>query len=379
VEFWTGDHGRVSDFKFQHQVDGQWVDILSETANRDTVYSRSFPAVSASKVRLYASAGEGKQLSLREITVYEVEELEEVEFVDEDTGEKVVEGGTTETNVAQHKTVSVDSGGGAIATNDEEWNLLRAGNDHWYIQHREGGRRVRAAADGAVDLVAGNATGAALEWKIVDAGGKGSYLVNRADGGKLKASTQSGSSLSVGASESTGPDVRWRTVTGVARNRPPTFRADAHDGGRVVVDGTYQGSLAGLAADADGERLSYRKVAGPSWLVVGPDGTLWGRPDREDVGENVWTVEVFDDSGAKDQIKLLLGVESEGPANLALNKRVKVDSEHADKSNPAAKAVDGTHTGKAPPMPSTECPSGPGSRSPISRSSAGMARSGSMS
>jgi hypothetical protein len=53
-------------------------------------------------------------------------------------------------------------------------------------------------------------------------------------------------------------------------------------------------TLIGAASDADGDQLTYEKVAGPAWLSVAAAGTLSGTPGVSDVGSNSFTVRVND-------------------------------------------------------------------------------------
>ena len=72
LKFWTGYTSYEtppSDFRFQ-KWDGQgWFDILSETGNTDSSYSRDFPPVSTARVRLYMTSGPINIVKLFEIEV----------------------------------------------------------------------------------------------------------------------------------------------------------------------------------------------------------------------------------------------------------------------------------------------------------------------
>ncbi len=72
-------------------------------------------------------------------------------------------------------------------------------------------------------------------------------------------------------------------------------------------------SLAGSATDDDaGEVPVYSLVAGPSWLVVAPDGALSGTPPAGSAGLNQFTVRASDPGGAFDEATLLIEIASAG-------------------------------------------------------------------
>lgn len=69
-EIWNGSGGNVNtpipDFKFQAEVNGEWVEVVSETGNASADYKKSFPEVTTGKVRFVT----GTQTRLFEIAVY---------------------------------------------------------------------------------------------------------------------------------------------------------------------------------------------------------------------------------------------------------------------------------------------------------------------
>jgi polygalacturonase len=56
------------------------------------------------------------------------------------------------------------------------------------------------------------------------------------------------------------------------------------------------------------ETVVFSKDAGPDWLVVADDGTLFGIPDDSHVGENTFTVRVTDDGGLYDTAQMTIQV-----------------------------------------------------------------------
>lgn len=73
-------------------------------------------------------------------------------------------------------------------------------------------------------------------------------------------------------------------------NTSPLEKADA------TVGQQYSDSISSDATDANGDDLIFSKVSGPSWLTVSADGGLTGAPAEEDVGLNLFVVEVSDGS-----------------------------------------------------------------------------------
>lgn len=57
LEFWTQANYPCADFRLQKEVDGEWVDIFSQTGNTNVAYSKTFEVTKASKVRLYFTKG----------------------------------------------------------------------------------------------------------------------------------------------------------------------------------------------------------------------------------------------------------------------------------------------------------------------------------
>ncbi|WP_158279859.1 Ig-like domain-containing protein [Coraliomargarita sinensis] len=83
-------------------------------------------------------------------------------------------------------------------------------------------------------------------------------------------------------------------ITVNAVNDAPVFASDPFSASDATEDAVYSGTIAGSATDADGETLSYAKVDGASWLIVGSDGSLSGTPLNADVGGNSFTISASD-------------------------------------------------------------------------------------
>jgi hypothetical protein len=53
-------------------------------------------------------------------------------------------------------------------------------------------------------------------------------------------------------------------------------------------------TLAGDAADPEGNPVAFAKVSGPAWLQIASEGALSGTPEATDVGPNSWTISASD-------------------------------------------------------------------------------------
>ena len=73
-KYWTGTNGQLMqplpEFKFQVDVNGEWIDVVHETGNTNTAYEASFPEVTTSKVRLFVPSGVIDRIRMYEIAVY---------------------------------------------------------------------------------------------------------------------------------------------------------------------------------------------------------------------------------------------------------------------------------------------------------------------
>lgn len=80
----------------------------------------------------------------------------------------------------------------------------------------------------------------------------------------------------------------------------PQWITDPIPLGEAKIDLPFSFDLTKVAVDADGDRLFFKKVSGPDWVIVDPLGQLRGVPRMADVGEYVLKLEVTD-GNASDQ------------------------------------------------------------------------------
>lgn len=80
-------------------------------------------------------------------------------------------------------------------------------------------------------------------------------------------------------------------------NHTPAWTASPITGADAQEGSGYSGTLAGHAADPDGNPLVFSKTGGADWLAVAADGTLSGTPGAADAGPNTFAVRVTDSGG----------------------------------------------------------------------------------
>ncbi|MBK1880052.1 Ig-like domain-containing protein [Pelagicoccus mobilis] len=100
-------------------------------------------------------------------------------------------------------------------------------------------------------------------------------------------------------------------------NLPPYFLIDPITAPNATVGVPVVGSLAGTAADPNGDPLIYSKVSGPDWLTIVGNGNATGTPKAGDVGLNVFLVQVDDGKGGTDTATLEITVDGNGSVALA--------------------------------------------------------------
>lgn len=111
------------------------------------------------------------------------------------------------------------------------------------------------------------------------------------------------------------------SLTGSASvgNTAPTFAADPIRKVNATAGSAYVGqTLAGSAADANGDTLTYSKVDGPPWLSVATDGAITGTPTSVNAGVNSFTVRVSDGLGGTDTAVLNITVDVNLPPTAVL-------------------------------------------------------------
>ena len=72
-------------------------------------------------------------------------------------------------------------------------------------------------------------------------------------------------------------------------------------------------SIANAVVAPPGDTLTYDKVSGPAWLIVGTNGTISGTPTNSDIGTEVFVVSLTDTNGLTATTKLQLTIVADPP------------------------------------------------------------------
>jgi hypothetical protein len=107
------------------------------------------------------------------------------------------------------------------------------------------------------------------------------------------------------------------TIVYVEVNGPPSFLSDPFTGPAVTVGQLYSATVATQAVDPNANTtLTFSKLSGPSWLSIGPDGSLSGVPSAQDLGTNSFTVKVADASGLNGMATMYVSVLPVSPLQI---------------------------------------------------------------
>jgi hypothetical protein len=93
------------------------------------------------------------------------------------------------------------------------------------------------------------------------------------------------------------------------RNLPPVFRSNPVIASRGEEGQGYVSSIATSASDPEGEAITFRKLGGPSWLTVSPEGILGGTPPAKSDGTHRFTIRATDATGASATALLVIGID----------------------------------------------------------------------
>lgn len=97
-------------------------------------------------------------------------------------------------------------------------------------------------------------------------------------------------------------------------NGAPSFTVDPFAGPDIVAGQNYSGSIATNATDPNpSDTLTFAKVSGPAWLLIGTDGSLSGEPFSADVGNNTLVVSVTDPGNLSSTATLNIEVLAPSP------------------------------------------------------------------
>jgi len=103
-------------------------------------------------------------------------------------------------------------------------------------------------------------------------------------------------------------------------NHSPVWSTNLLTKADATEDIAYSNSIATNATDSDvGDRLTFWKVSGPTWLTVTTNGVLSGAPANGNVGTNTFVVRVTDTQGAAVDATLHITVINVNDAPVAEN------------------------------------------------------------
>ena len=124
------------------------------------------------------------------------------------------------------------------------------------------------------------------------------------------------------------PDQAKRPVFQVDYMQPnhsPVWNTNLFTKADATEDIAYSGSIATNATDPDaGDRLTFWKVTGPTWLLVTTNGVLSGTPANGNVGTDTFVVRAMDTQGAAADATLHITVINVNDAPVADNQSVTV-------------------------------------------------------
>ncbi len=85
------------------------------------------------------------------------------------------------------------------------------------------------------------------------------------------------------------------TIHVLAKNKPPSWTQNQMELGSLRAGDNLKTTVARYATDPDPlDKLTFEKVQGPAWVIVAPNGQVFGRPEKGDVGEAKVVVRVLD-------------------------------------------------------------------------------------
>lgn len=105
---------------------------------------------------------------------------------------------------------------------------------------------------------------------------------------------------------------------------PPVWTTNVIQGADGMAGIAYNGTLAGLATEPNGDPIVYSLVSAPTWLNVASNGILSGTPGAGDAGSNTFTVAATDIDGSTNAT-LNIYVEGSTPGIVLINGEMNHD------------------------------------------------------
>ncbi len=99
----------------------------------------------------------------------------------------------------------------------------------------------------------------------------------------------------------------------------PLFITNSITAASAIASLPYSSSISALATTPPGDTLTFAKVSGPVWLIVGTNGLLSGTPANADIGPNTFVVSLTDSSGVSASANLTIEVIADPPPVFVVN------------------------------------------------------------
>jgi hypothetical protein len=112
------------------------------------------------------------------------------------------------------------------------------------------------------------------------------------------------------------PDGYWNFTasSGVSPNNPPAITNKESEPDTAFVNVSLAFTFE--ATDADLDTLTWSKISGPTWLLIGSsNGTIYGTPSTSDLGDNDFKIEVNDGKGGADNHTFTIDVQTPSATN----------------------------------------------------------------
>jgi len=102
--------------------------------------------------------------------------------------------------------------------------------------------------------------------------------------------------------------AEFRPTMIISVNNSPTFTTNPVVGPSANQGMFYSATLAGTAIDPDNDPLTFWKMGGPTWLIVGSNGAMSGTPGAGNIGLNSFDITVSDGKGGSTSATLQINV-----------------------------------------------------------------------
>ncbi|MBY0370440.1 putative Ig domain-containing protein, partial [bacterium] len=114
------------------------------------------------------------------------------------------------------------------------------------------------------------------------------------------------------------------------KNHPPQWTLNRLELGKVKAEEPFRGVVQAFAKDIDpGDKLVFEKVRGPAWVVVSPDGHIFGKPGKGHVGTQEVVVRALDSEKETVDVVARVEVEPERARPVPKNSEIRFPKAYA--------------------------------------------------